>query len=459
MIMIEILTVYSAFNIKISNNIYKELEQQSLLDIPDVPIFGLFITIIRSQVLDKWPIDIHGCLGYWKNDYTAMTKLEIIDKLKELAYDANYKDNRRNFFKSLQEDAGAKIEISFMLLPRLEILDGKVGNENFNNDKYGLIVESDVGRATYLPKVFHKIGWNDLRKSLMKKAGVNNGRFYGYRTKVIDIPIYDVLFSGESMKLLEIDIAKFYMDNYVSFIPYSVVGGSVNIERGESVRNLGCIGDVIKFSGLYDFGDKIGLIKNNLDYYWGEYEKNPELYRQASAFMLEDYYLLGGYNDRVKIIVNYLYDKLDRLEPRFELGEVLKILAIVEPRRAELDRQLKRMGDRLGRLDVKLDDVFELNWQAQFVREIGRKKHLGRILDLLLGILGRVRGELETNYLAVIYECLSNIGSLIGSKKLKNNRLDYFIKLNSRRGENGLYYFIGMKEARLDITGHVIFQP
>jgi len=68
-------------------------------------------------------------------------------------------------------------------------------------------------------------------------------------------------------------------------------------------------------------------------------------------------------------------------------------------------------------------------------------------------------GELETNYLAVIYECLSNIGSLIGSKKLKNNRLDYFIKLNGRRGENGLYYFIGMKEARLDITGHVIFQP
>ena len=457
--MIDILAVYSAFGIKLSENIRKELDEQSLKEIPDFSIFGIFTTIIRSQVLDSWPNDIHGCLGYWDDNYREMTKKDILEKLKELVHNTNYKDTRKNYFpKKLQQDSGAEIEISFMLLPRLDIINGKIGKEDFDNKKYGLIVESDKGRATYLPGVFEDIGWNKIKSSLRNKAGIRGGKFYGYRTYVIKVPIYDVLFSDKSMKLMEMSVARFYKENYRSFIPYALVEEEVIVEKSESVRNLGSIGDVIKFSGMYDLRDKSKVILDNLGYYWKKYESNRDKYRQASAFMLEDYYLLGDYNDRVKKMVDYLYDKLDEMEPRFELGEVLKILAIVEPRNDELERNANKMYERLDGMG-KLDDVFELNWQSQFLRVIGKKNHLGRILDILLGILGEVKGEIETNYLAVIYECLSNIGNKIENKELKNNRLDYFIKLNERKGENGLYYFIGMKEARLDITGHVIFQP
>jgi hypothetical protein len=73
--------------------------------------------------------------------------------------------------------------------------------------------------------------------------------------------------------------------------------------------------------------------------------------------------------------------------------------------------------------------------------------------------------SLETNYLAVIYECLSNLDAVMElhdarseesavRNEIRNQRLRYFAAL--RRGEYGLYYFKDGKTARLDITGHVI---
>ena len=77
--------------------------------------------------------------------------------------------------------------------------------------------------------------------------------------------------------------------------------------------------------------------------------------------------------------------------------------------------------------------------------------------------------SLETNYLAVIYECLSNLDAAAMElhdahseesavrNEIRNQRLRYFAALaESRRGEYGLYYFKDGKTARLDITGHVI---
>ena len=79
-----------------------------------------------------------------------------------------------------------------------------------------------------------------------------------------------------------------------------------------------------------------------------------------------------------------------------------------------------------------------------------------------------------TNYLAVIYEFLSNLDAVIvASEKhrehdqlamthdeIRNQRLRYFAALaETRRGEYGLYYFKDRKHARLDITGHVLDAP
>jgi len=80
--------------------------------------------------------------------------------------------------------------------------------------------------------------------------------------------------------------------------------------------------------------------------------------------------------------------------------------------------------------------------------------------------------SMETNYLAVIYECLSNLDAVMVllesnhldkydddvivmvHNEIRDKRLHYFAAL--KRGEYGLYYFKDGKTARLDITGHVI---
>jgi hypothetical protein len=69
--------------------------------------------------------------------------------------------------------------------------------------------------------------------------------------------------------------------------------------------------------------------------------------------------------------------------------------------------------------------------------------------------------SLETNYLAVMYEFLTNAEAVMRMgamehDEIRNQRLLYFSALCKRRGEYGLYYFKDGRRARLDITGHVI---
>lgn len=456
--MIDILTVFSAFDIKTSENVKKFIEKNSLKDIPDKEIFGVFTTINRSQKLNSWPKDIHGCLGYWDDNHMSISKDKIIKKIEELSYNTNFQDNRRTYFpRDLSQDANAFIEISLMLLPLLNpetVLNNK---EIFNNDKYGLIVESASGRATYLPEVFHSISWDKLKKSLLNKAGVSDGKFLAYKTHKIICPIYDTLFSQESQNLLEVDVARFFKEHYKTFIPYAFIDNHVVIDKAEDVRNLGTIGDVIRFSKLYSF-DK-DVIKENLEYYYKKFKENPEQHRQSSAFLLENYYMLNIHPERVKEISDFLYKNILVLEPRFELGEVLKVLAEVEPRKDILEMEAKKMYSRLEKMGL-LDDVFELNWQIQFLEKSkisSREKNARKIWEVLRAILLANLDNLQTNFWAVIYECLSNLIKIIQEDEIKNRRQEYFIKLNSRKGEYGLYFFKGMNEARIDITGHVIF--
>lgn len=455
--MIDIITIASIFNLK--NNSKTITSQLQFYDfLPNLDIFGVFTTIIRSQTLNQWPEDIHGCLGYWTNDYSKMDKKTILEKIIDLSYDTNHKDSRKNYFKRpLSEDSSAYVEISYMLLPIIEVKNGKINNKNFNNDEYGLIVDSGGKRATYLPKVFGNIKWEELKKSIKMKASISSekNKFYAYKTKIVKVPIYKTLFSSKFINIMENPVKQFYL-NISNILPYAVINGKIKEDLNESVRNLGTLGDMIKICNSPCNG-----ILEYLDYYYQLYKENPIKYRQSAAFLLEDYFLLNIHNDRQKEIINYLYSTVDDMEPRFELGEVLKILSVVEPRENILEKQANKMYERLDKMD-KLDDVFELNWQSQFMEKTripSRKRNARKITEILLRILDKKYVELETNYLAVIYECLSNLVKIVKNKELKNRRMEYFVKLNKRIGKYGLYYFRGMREARLDITSHVIFQP
>ena len=463
--MIDVFIVASVLNLKNDSETIVSGLEDNILDlekeIPRKNIFGVFTTIVRSQILNKWPKDIHGCLGYWSNDYSKMGKNTIVRKIIQLGYDTSFNDNRREYFKrDLSEDSGAYIEISYMLLPIKEVKNGMIGNKKFNNTDYGLIVDSGGKRATYLPKVFGNIEWEELRQSLMGKAGMNSGensRFYGYKTDVVRVPIYGTLFSGKFQEVMEYPVKKFYWSIYdKGILPFAVINGKIKEEIEEAIRNLGTLGDMIRV-----YGSDNGDIIRYLEYYYGKFIENRGRYRQASAFLLEDYYLLNIYPERRKEIVDYLYKNLNKMEPRFELGEVLKILAIVEPKKEVFEKEARKMYKRLEDMGDELDNVFELNWQSQFMEKArieSRERNGEKIGEVMLRILGSKYGKLETNYWAVIYECLSNLVKIVENEELKNKRMEYFIKLNSRIGKYGLYYFKGMKEARLDITGHIIFQ-
>ena len=122
----------------------KTTTQQAIQACP-LNSFGVFVTIKRQQKLKEWPVDIHGCIGYWDNQFNQLTKQELYKNALRVGKDAATKDNRKNYFKkSLEKDALSLIEIDFMMKPLLivDIKTGKMSNgQKYNNNDFGLIVQ------------------------------------------------------------------------------------------------------------------------------------------------------------------------------------------------------------------------------------------------------------------------------------------------------------------------------
>ena len=149
------------------------------------PVWGVFTTIHRSpeQALKDWPLDIHGCLGYYQiNHVKPMTAKETLSQIAGLVARTNTEDDRRNYFKRpAVQDSGARIEISIMhgsLMP-INPSTGQITRlrEGFDRQKYGLVVISPKSgyTATYIPDVFPSTtSWQELTKSLLAKAGISS---------------------------------------------------------------------------------------------------------------------------------------------------------------------------------------------------------------------------------------------------------------------------------------------
>lgn len=181
---------------------HDESEKKYLKGIPD-KCFGVFVTVRRGKKLKTWPIDIHGCIGYWDYNYKILKKEEIYDHLLSVGKSAMFDDNRRQYFPAIETDKKAVIELDFMMSPLYNI-DSKSGmiqtlNISFDNNKFGIIVDGPQ-RATFLPKVFPKISWDKIKLELLAKAGINpkiegnySIKFYAYEIKQKKIQISDVL--------------------------------------------------------------------------------------------------------------------------------------------------------------------------------------------------------------------------------------------------------------------------
>lgn len=503
---LKLLAAYALFGIRTINTPNLENAAQRQLSLSSKSRFGVFVTLYRNEneilLDDPNARQIHGCLGHWSNKYESMDSAELVAKMQQLVKDVRTKDDRRlNFATDVDQDASAVIEISFMNLPLHEIDD--VTNTQFSNKKQGVLVDSGRGkRATYLPGVFPNASWTYISQSLRQKAELGRtaaARFYAYDTTVVKFPVYDVLFSAMSASHLRTDVAFFYLNHYHYFVPYEYNAATkeARVDMGEAVRNVACIGDVIGFAHEYKAAFENKPILSNLEHYYQKWLKAPNVYRQASIFMIRAYDRMGVHHARIRLMSVQLYAALERdeLEPQFELGEAVSVLAQVSvPRVKLLKRALDFMRHRVeGMLYAQttpLDNVFELNWQSQSVHQMFKmeprtsraskssrtssKSYVEHALLLFTAFVKTAQRTiarldlLETNYLAVIYECLSNLDAVMvlhGNHRehdqltmvhdaIRNQRLQYFAAL--RRGEYGLYYFKDGTHARLDITGHVI---
>jgi hypothetical protein len=511
---LKLLAAYSLFGIKTTSN--PNLSMLAQRQIASLSLFGVFVTLYRNENvvsmthghIHSGEREIHGCLGHWNPKYQSMSPLDLIEKMQQLVQDVRKKDERRlQFSTDVDEDASAVIEISFMKLPLREIDDGTPDVKTRTSNKtQGVLVDTGAGkRATYLPGVFPDSSWTYVAQSLRQKAGIgasSAARFYAYDTMVVSFQVYDVLFSAYSLMCLRTDVAFFYLKKYADFVPYeyNAATRSVKVNEPEAVRNVACIGDVIMFAKDYKSAFENKPILSNLEHYYQKWLKNPVAYRQASIFLVRAYNHWGVHQSRIQMMSAQLYAALDggALEPRFELGEAVSVLAQVSvPRVKSLKRAITLMNEQaeamLRASTAPLDNVFELNWQSQSVHQMmkldpNRKTRTSELKSyvehalLLFRVFVKtaqrtiVRLEsLETNYLAVIYECLSNIDEVMvlyesknpseyyqqdivmAHNEIRDQRVRHFATLaEKRRGEYGLYYFKDGNTARLDIAGHVL---
>ena len=99
------------------------------------------------------------------------------------------------------------------------------------------------------------------------------------------------------------------------------------------------------------------------------------------------------------------------------------------------------------------------NFFLNMVRNhINIQKHATLLHNNIISLLRKNDfSSLETNYLAVTFEALSSLYPLINKNKIETiNYIFYlFYQLQQRISIDGLYLFSDMKNARVDITGHV----
>ena len=433
-------TICCAYRLPISEDTKK------MIKIPS-QTFGFFITIHRSHPLSEWPHDIHGCIGYWEDK--RMSKAAIIGKISGIANSSFFTDTRAQYHPiPLLEDPNARIEISFMQLP-LTPISGK--QKTFDNEKYGLIVESNQGRGTYLPKVFQTKNWAEISASLLQKAQVKKGKFFQYETSVVEGKLRTI-FDKEYLDWIAQEYLIFMEINYGDFVPYMVEFGQVMTDKKENVRNCATLCELIDLPISKNLG---GKIRRNIKYYAAK-SKNRNMV-QANAFLIMAMAKIERNVSQTLIdICDDLYKNLDSMEPQFQLGETLIGLHHVCPKIKELAYWQKWMEKRLEGLSNIMDNIFEYNWQAKYLFEIRKdipaKWHAEELQRRLIGM--KITTDMETNYLAVYFEAMMSLWGILGGEEIFRIILPVWILL-LQRWKSGLFYFKN-GTSRIDITGHVL---
>jgi AMMECR1 domain-containing protein len=374
---------------------HKRYDERVFDEIPE-NAFGVFVTVERSIKLKSWPEEIHGCIGNWNNDFSAMTKEELLSNAMDVSYKATWVDQRKDYFPPIHHDAYARYEIDFMLQPVYKVDDnGMIKNKKFNNKEYGIIVTGKNRRATYLPDVFPDKSWEFIKKSLLKKGEIEKDfSFFAYKVLAYSEPLYKIIDSFDLNPF-----KNFIHQYYKKHVPY-MVGKRVHYDKTQAVRNIATIYDILQL-GIADSKLKKIMI-NDLSQY-----KNTS--RQALSFLILAYNKLGIEKNFIKEVCERLYNEIDELEPIFELGEVLIALNEVCPVKNIL---LKKQRDMYKN---KKENIFQCNWESKFLYSLYKTgisknssnsyfhKHLNELVMKVIELSSSYNHETETNYLVVLY--------------------------------------------------------
>lgn len=393
--------------------------------------FGVFVTIHRSleQTLPSWPEDIHGCIGYWDPQYAAMSRLSLFEKMLDVGHSAMWSDSRRNYFAAIETDPYSRISIQWMLLPITPIAANS--SSLYNSVTDGLIVQSHNGsRATYLPNVFPGKSWEEIKESLIQKAGISGGttEFYSYKTREMSMTLFNCMKLREFIRgimepfMKTIRMTKTAANNTNNMlpitnanamninkknnvnqnknqqlIPYEVSNNQLRYSANEDVRNAGTLETCIRV--LFFLSPDVPVPKwifKVIRQYMRQYAlRTVPSMRQSSAFILNSLTLLyQKFANNAKIrtsivaiigrIINDIVATIragNALEPQFERGEILLALNASLSASSVGEDVVEFMGGLNRALinDVVSagynkrnsdDSIFEANWNIQALNSI-----------------------------------------------------------------------------------------
>ncbi|ARF10448.1 AMMECR1 domain protein [Hokovirus HKV1] len=430
--------IENALKFKIQNDDFKTYNN----------IFGIFVSIERLN-------NVHGCIGYWTNDYSNMTHKSIIETIPRISYSATFEDMRRlRFKKSIYLDLLTNFKIYYMKLPILSISDSGLINDNekFDNNKYGVIVSNNYNKATYLPKVFKNYSWAQIKKSIIQKASITNNeqnKFYAYNAII------------NKMSLLE-----YYTLPLINFFNDYMLNNKL---KEGIIRNIGTLYDLLLLHKFNKYSDKIKLsdqVYNIIKKQIYDYDF-IKLDAQAQSFLFKCYYELNIENidNYYKILLNNFLIKFknNKYKLFFEDYEIIDSLSLINNNISLHKKLINKIINNLP------SDIFSLNWISQYINKIQKIIKIdNNYIDTLENkILSNIPDyDSETNYLVVSLECLTalyNINNMnnvdnmnnINNKKIIHHLEEFFKFTSQRKNNNGIYLFKN-NTYRLDITGHFI---
>jgi hypothetical protein len=459
---------YSLFKKKIyeDNEIIKLLPKNA---------FGIFTSIKRNKKLNVFPVDIHGCIGYWDPNFYKLSQTNLYENMLRVSYDALWNDERRHSFEiPIEKDPYSHLELDFMLEPFYEIdkssgLIPSLKNISFDNNIFGIIIQSrnksNVRKATYLPGVFSSISFHDIIKSIKKKAKINNNNenydIFAYKIKKITRTFIELL----GTPCIDISIKRFlkfitssnhYKEKEKYFFVYFYKNNKFSWNSDEDVRNISLLADILKYSILFPKVVNKKIINKIV-------KKIIHILENLNNYSSQSLSFLGNFiklyiNSKNKFSKNKFSKKLlnelkfGNPDPEFATPEIIIGLkkANISVNNNILNTYLKEISD--------FDSIFKLNWLIQllYAYTINPSEE---IINILVNKIITITNNIftyETNYLAVAFESLCFLQNFKSTEEITTLLFQLFYELEKRKVYDNILYGFLNKSARIDITTHVL---